>query len=296
LERSRQLAQGKRGQGLRASKTSKKKKKDKKRMVRLVVLFGKGGLSDVGRHAVQASLEQSQVTNIKVLTEYPELLEESNWKCGCPEPHVFSEHDRERFQVVPIKSWKSALKEMMDDSNNNTEPDSVSACFEGATAVIACVGNRQPFIGGWDAHAASQVVVQAMKINDVKRVVSISSGGVQEDWPPFESFKPGKIIMSFMFTMPGLSRRAYQDLTAMEQEYQNKSKADLDYLLVRPYGLGEDVIPVNKWWIQKKKYDDVVGINLAKLDCARFMVQEALHPTLHEKAIVIGGDPDAPIN
>jgi NAD(P)H-binding len=263
-------------------------------MVRLVVLFGKGGLSDVGRHVVQAALEQSQVTNIKVLTEYPEMLEESNWKCGCPEPHAFSDRDRERFQVVPVKSWKTALNDH-DDDNNKETVNSISACFEGATAVIACVGNRQPFIGGWDAHAASQVVVKAMMANNVKRVVAMSSAGVQEDWPPVESFKPAKIILSFMFIMPGISRRAYHDLTAMEQEYQNKSKADLDYLLVRPYGLGEDVVPMNKWWIQKKKHEDVVGINLAKLDCARFMVQEALVPTLHEKAVVIGGDPDEPV-
>jgi NAD(P)H-binding len=260
-------------------------------MVRLVVLYGKGGLSDIGRHVVQAALEQSQVTNIKVLTEYPEMLEESNWKCGCPEPHSFSELDRERFQVVPIQSWKTAMNNIDNDNNDK----SISACFEGATAVISCVGNRQPFIGGWNAHAASQVVVKAMNKAQVKRVVSISSAGVQDDWPPIESFKPGMYILSFMFVMPGMSRYAYHDLTAMEQEYEKHSK-DLDYLLVRPYGLGEDVRPMNKWWIQKKKFDDVIGINLAKLDCARFMVQEALYPTLHNQAVVIGGDPDAPIN
>jgi hypothetical protein len=51
---------------------------------RLVILYGIGGLSDVGRHALQAALERSEVLHVKVLTQHPELLEESNWNCGCP--------------------------------------------------------------------------------------------------------------------------------------------------------------------------------------------------------------------
>ena len=43
----------------------------------LVVLYGIGGLSDVGRHAILAALEQPSVRKITVITEYPELLDES---------------------------------------------------------------------------------------------------------------------------------------------------------------------------------------------------------------------------
>jgi len=55
--------------------------------------------------------------------------------------------------------------------------------------------------------------------------------------------------------------------------------------------LGEDVVPVGKWFLQKEKHKDSVGIDLAKLDCARFMVQEALNPTLHKEAVVVGSEP-----
>lgn len=44
----------------------------------LVVLYGIGGLSDVGRRAILAALEQPTVKKITVITEYPELLNESN--------------------------------------------------------------------------------------------------------------------------------------------------------------------------------------------------------------------------
>ena len=64
----------------------------------------------------------------------------------------------------------------------------------------------------------------------------------------------------------------------------------IDYLLIRPTGLGEEVVPVGKAYIQEKKGMDVVGLELAKLDCARYMVQEALNPT-RSGSIVVGSQP-----
>jgi hypothetical protein len=41
--------------------------------------------------------------------------------------------------------------------------------------------------------------------------------------------------------------------------------------------------------IQKEKYKDTsLSVNMAKLDCARFMVEEALNPTRHKAAVVVG--------
>jgi len=67
---------------------------------------------------------------------------------------------------------------------------------------------------------------------------------------------------------------------------------DVDYLLVRPVGIGEDVTPVNSWVLQKKKFEDVLGPNMAKLDVARYMVEEAIRPTRHRDAAVIGAEPE----
>ena len=234
----------------------------------LVILFGKGGLSDVGRHAVLAALEQPNV-EFKVLTQHPELLEESNWNCGCPGGHAdaFSEEDRKRFSVIPVKSWSDTT---------------LSEHFQGATGVVSCLGNRQPFIGGWVAQEGNQAVIQGMKEHNVERAVALSSCGVEEDWPPLE-FHPGGKILSFIFTVIG--RKCFKDLTLMERAYRASS---LDYLLVRPVGIGEDVVPNGTWVFQKKKYEDKIGLNMAKMDCARFMVKEALNPTMHKTAVLIG--------
>jgi len=82
------------------------------------------------------------------------------------------------------------------------------------------------------------------------------------------------------------ARKPYKDLAAMEDAYR---ATDLDYLFIRPVGIGEDVLPENKWKLQKEKYKDKeMGIDMAKLDVARFMMQEALNPTKHKDAVVIG--------
>lgn len=240
-------------------------------LARLVILYGgTGGLSDVGRHAVQAALERSDVESIKVLTQHPQLLEESNWKCGCERPHEFSEQDRQRFEVIPIKSWKN---------------DDLGSHFADETAVVSCLGNRQPFIGAWVSNEGNQAVIKAMKANKITRAVVISSSGVEDDWPPMEYHWGGKIL-SFLFLT--IAHQAFQDLTMMERAYRDSG---LDYLLVRPVGIGEEVVPVGEWYLQKEKHKDVLSCNMAKLDLARYMVEEAINPSKHAEAVVVGAKP-----
>ena len=95
-------------------------------------------------------------------------------------------------------------------------------------------------------------------------------------------------VMDAMFST--ICRREANDLLGSEQVY--KESKNLDFLLVRPVGLAEDAVPSGEWFIQKEKHKDVVGTNIAKMDCGRFVVQEALNPTLHRTAVVIGGDPE----
>lgn len=250
----------------------------------LVVLYGRGGLSDVGRHAVQVALQETKTKSyscsVTVLTPHPELLEEPNWNCGCPEPHVISDDHKKNMKMVAVQDWDD--EKLVDH-------------FQGCDAVISCLGNRQPTFmdvpqTSWCAHQGNEMVIRAMKTHNIERAVVMSSMGIEEDWPPAEFHWAGK-IMSALFVLPGCARRPYQDLTLMERAYR-KSSAGLDYLLVRPVGLGEDVLPEDQWKIQTKKYEDAdIDMNVAKLDVARFMVQEALEPTRHRDAVVIGGVP-----
>ena len=245
----------------------------------------------MGRHAILAALEQqpngggessattaAAVERITVLTRFPELLHETNWNSGCPEPMSYPKDPR--VTVVKIDSW---------------ETDNIEEHVKDATAVVSCLGNRQPGYGHWEAEEGNKALLKALPQDKKNRVVVLTSVGVEEDWPPMEFIGIAKIILSILFIVPGLSRGAYRDLTKMERAYRSTEPDKVDYLFVRPVGLGEDVVPVGKWWLQKKKNKDVVGGNMAKLDCARFMVSEALEATRHREAVVIGSDPAVPL-
>ena len=163
----------------------------------------------------------------------------------------------------------------------------LSPHFQGVTAVVSCLGNRQMFIGDRVAEQGTKVVVASMGANNVKRVVGMTSICIGDDVPGLEWHIAGKIMTALFRTV---SRREAVDLRRAEIAYQD---SDLDYLLIRPVGLGEDVVPKNEWFIQKEKFKDTLGINMAKLDCARYMVEEALNPTKSRTAVVVGADPDA---
>jgi len=242
----------------------------------LAILYSKGGLGDVGRHAVLAALERDDVGSIKVFSEHPEKIQnfhpKKNWNCGCPDKHVLTEEQLNRIEIISVShGWK--VKDL-------------SKHFEGVTAVVSCLGNRQCFIGDRVAAVGSRALVKCMKTHDISRVVAITSFGLGDDTPGLEWHFGGK-VMSILFRTA--SRREGVDLRRAEVEYED---SDLDYLLIRPVGLGEKVVPVNEWFIQKKKFKDTLGINMAKLDCARYMVEEAINPTRHHTAVVIGADPN----
>lgn len=237
----------------------------------LCILFSSGGTADVGRHAVQAALEQYEGP-IRVLTKDPQVLQETNWNCACPEPHQV---DLKRLDVRAVDVTKDDLKEH----------------FQNVGAVISGLGNRQPFHGDCVAQLGTRNVIDAMLHHDISRLVMITSAGCNEDFPPMEFHWTGTIL-KWLFRL--VSRREYRDLCRAEDALRNHAQAAqvLDYLIVRPVGLGEERPPVNAWVIQKQKYHDKLGPDMAKMDCARFCLEEAVSPTYHRQAVVVGSDPE----
>mmetsp|Transcript_25153 Transcript_25153/g.54210 ORF Transcript_25153/g.54210 Transcript_25153/m.54210 type:complete len:266 (+) Transcript_25153:51-848(+) len=255
---------------------------------KLVILYGIGGLSDVGRHAIIAALEKPSIEQIIVITEYPSLLDEENWECNCPGGHTnpFNDPDTvSKLKMVKIDTWK------------NEQPD-LAKYFIGATGVVSCLGHRQP---GWKnpelkkrglvAYDGNRQVIAAMVEAKVNRVVAISSIAINGDksWPHWSSQAMSCLFKTFQ-------RKAGKDLAKMEDAYIESS---LDYLLVRPVGIGEEVVPTGQYYLQqseKDKVHDMVGGNMAKLDAARFMVDEAVTPTLHMTSQVVGAKPGTPMS
>jgi hypothetical protein len=234
----------------------------------LCILYSSGGTADVGRHAVQAALNAGLSKNIRVLSSDPQTtLSESNWNCAC-------RHNVDLSQL--------------DIRKVNVETEDLIPHLDNVGAVISGLGNRQPFHGDCVAEKGTRNVIKAMKHHNISRLVSITSSGCNEDWPPMEFHWAGRILKWIFWTV---SRREYRDLCRAEDEIRSNGEF-LDYLIIRPVGLGEDRPPVNEWIVQKEKYTDKrLAPDMSKLDCARFAVKEAiLEPTYHKTAVVVGSD------
>ncbi len=250
---------------------------------KLVVLYGIGGLSDVGRHAILAGLEKN-VEHITVITEYPGMLNENSWECGCPDGHTNPFNDEayaSKLTMVEIDSWK------------NEQPN-LSEHFQDADAVISCLGHRQPgrknkelIKKGLIAYDGNKQVIKAMQEANVSRIIVISSFGLNrgdKSWPHWAS----KVMRLLFLTF---TRKARKDLLAMEKLI---TESPLDYLIVKPVGIGEDVVPAGKYFLQEPG-EETVGGNMAKMDVARFMVDEAIQPTTIRGSKVVGSAPGTPL-
>ena len=127
--------------------------------------------------------------NLKqVITEYPELLDDKNWECNCIKGgHTNPFNDPEaapKLEMVKIDTWK------------NDQLSLIAPHFEGADAVVSCLGHRQP---GWKnpelkkkgliAYDGSKQVIAAASKAKVDRVVAISSFAINGDnsWPHWAS-------------------------------------------------------------------------------------------------------------
>ena len=251
---------------------------------KLIVLYGIGGLSDIGRHAILAALEKP-VDHVTVITEYPDMLDDENWECGCTDGHTNPFNDEayaSKLTMVKIDSWKNEQPNLFEHFNE-------------ADAVISCLGHRQP---GWKnkelikkgliARDGNKQVIKAMEEAKVSRVVTISSFGLyrgDKSWPHWAS----KLMRLFFLTF---MRKARKDLQAMEKLFYDSS---LDYLIVKPVGIGEDVVPTGKYFLQEPG-EEAVGGNMAKMDVARFMVDEAIQPTIVRGSKVVGSAPGTPMS
>jgi len=247
----------------------------------LAILFSRGAFGDCAKHAVLTAMEDDRVGKIKIYSSSIAELNDPNWKCGCGIDHGAqlkdspNAHKLERIHVKDLTCSPEQLSSEVD--------------LRGVDAVISGIGNRQMFLGDRVAKAGTKNITILMKANDIDRLVMMSSMGVDSDvsndWPCMEWRKEGK-FMGYLFNT--LSRREYSDIVGAENEAY---ASGVNYLTIRPVGLGEQVKPAGRCYVQKKKFEDVLGANMAKMDVGRFMVEEALEPTFHKQAVVIGADP-----
>ena len=243
----------------------------------IAVFFSSGAFGDCARHAILHAMENQQVSKIKVYSRKKNMpsLDLSNWKCGCK-----VDHGAEMKKSPNV----SKIEQIIVDVTNKDDVEG-KVDLSDVDAVISGIGNRQIFFGDRVARKGTRNVVKAMNKASIDRIVAMSSMGVNEDKPCMEWRSEGK-VMTVLFNT--ICRREYNDIAGMEKDLR---ATDLNYLLVRPVGLGEDCDPRGEYFIQKKKYEDALGPNMAKNDVGRFLLDQVLAPTYDKRAVVIGADP-----
>lgn len=118
---------------------------------------------------------------------------------------------------------------------NVLDADTVEKAMKEQNAVVSCLGIRRKTANPWSAlvspadftSQSARIIVQAMKVHDVRRVVAISAAGVGDSWS-----RVGP-AMKFLIRSSTIAV-SYRDMDEMERVY---SHDDIDSLVVRPVGL-----------------------------------------------------------
>lgn len=246
----------------------------------VAVFFSTGDIGDVGRHVVAAALEISpqEIPLVKVFARNcHSLLSQKKWKCACLVDHDMNRRERDDHRV-DLFDW-------------NCSKDSIIEHLDGINVIITCLGNRDIRVVHPEciAHSSMEQIVQAATQRNIHRVIALSSVGISEDWPPMEWSEEGRRLEALFRT---ICWSQFQDLAGAEQVIRAHATAntDFDYLIVRSVLLRDTTIPCGSWTVQRSKCtDDHPLDDIAKMDCARFLVQQALHSSFHRCAITVGG-------
>mmetsp|Transcript_10664 Transcript_10664/g.17403 ORF Transcript_10664/g.17403 Transcript_10664/m.17403 type:complete len:245 (-) Transcript_10664:34-768(-) len=236
-------------------------------MRRIAVLFqGEGsGLGDVGKHVVNQALKEDGLT-VRIIAEDPQDVV----NVASVTPIDISDEDREtklELRAVCIDKETAELEEALD----------------GVDAVVNCFGNRQPGMPRLMGVGAANIV-QAMQKQDIKRLVTISSVGAGDSFPPMPWSWYGTLFSCLMRT---IIKSARKDLDLLESAVEN---SELDFLIVRPTGVTPTFKPTGTWKLMKANTAETVGPEIAKEDVAKFMLREALQPSFHREAWIIGAN------
>lgn len=246
--------------------------------MKLAIFISAGGIPDCARHSILVALKEPRISHIKVFGSAANIegLKRPKWNCSCPDDHG---------ATMETEEAKAKITQVTLDVDEPSALDKITKELEGYDAVISGLGNRQPFLGDRVGKHGTRNVVAAMEKQKISRIVMMSSMGLNEDYPCMEWRFEGKIMDCLFATF---SRRERNDLMGAEKAIR---KSSLNYLIVRPVGLGDEVEPEGKYFVQKKKHEDVLGFNMAKLDAGQFLVDQVLDPTFEKTAVVLGADP-----
>ena len=165
--------------------------------------------------------------------------------------------------------------------------EALEGAFAGVDAIVVAIGNRQPCKPRTLAPSMVDIRNAAVACK-VPRLVMLSSFGVGGDPLPWKSWV--RYLWGGMLST--VLRTAWHDLVAMEAAALDNGGC-VDVLVVRPTGLSPWLAAVGDWRLFRTPADPPIGYGVAKQDVAKFMIQEAVAPTIHSAVVTIGGVPGA---
>jgi nucleoside-diphosphate-sugar epimerase len=232
----------------------------------------KGGMGDVGKFAIALAQERVPKFNVRAIALSIEESDEGN-DIGA-DVDVTDSETREKMEKL-----LNAIEILKIDVADESAEMKITEALEDVDAVITCLGNRQPSMERW-CSLGTRKVINAMKAKDVKRLVSLSSMGIGKD---YIRISPLTCIWSFLLST--LLRSVRKDLNDLEKAV---GESGLDFVIVRPVGLTPERAPHGYCDHLLSRDDGKLEFALAKSDAASFMLDEALHPTIHGRDVTIG--------
>ena len=254
-------------------------------LITMAIFYSSGDLGDVGRHVVEAALAvpADVLGEIRVFSSNTATLKEPVWGCGCGKNHGFGFSNTNSQRLVL--------------QNIDLTKDSVEPLLVGVDVIISCLGSRTPFQSSdCNAQVRSANILKSMSALKINHILMLSSVGISDDWPPLEwTFEESKRLQGYFRT---ICWTQYQDLSAAEILLNELLEQDprIRSLVVRVVLLNETDEPTGQWYVQQRKHEDHPHSRLAKMDCARFLVQEAIQPSIVQRAVVLGGMPPTETN
>lgn len=237
----------------------------------VAIFLSQGGLGDCAQHAVAHALADESVTVRAIAREAKTV------------GHI--DKEKEPFlSQQQLTNPRFSQHIIAYDADTPEVAAQLTAVLDGVDAVIAAPSNRQP----WKERKAGgsmKAICKALTSRHAttKRLVFLTTMGV--DGPAIPWTPVGK-IMDLMFKISPKTRPDFRTAEAAVRA------SGLDYLMVRPLGLDPAAEAKNEW--HTLAADDRKGplqLVIAKADVGKFLLEEALRPTVHSGDVQIGWKP-----
>lgn len=253
-----------------------------------IVYATRGGMGDVGKFAAALAHKDPSISErVVAMTAASDAIQtdenNSNTDSSGTGVAQLDVTDQSLVQQVVTDFADMSVSHINIDDHANSTPESLETALRGVDAVVACMGSRQSGFGRWATRGGS-MLVDAMRKTEVNRLVVLSSMGIGQDFMPRSGIRLlwGAMLWSVF-------RAVRKDLEGLEATVR---ESGLDYLIVRPTGLAPEEAPTGEWKllteIGDNKKDGALKITVAKSDVAKFMLGEAVNPTLRQTAVTIG--------